>query len=120
MRLPIQLALTYPARVECPAPALNLTTCGPLTFAEPDLERFPCLALAFRCAKLGGTACPAMNGANEEAVAMYLRDEIGFYDIYRLVSGAVDAVPYIENPTLDEILESDRLARETVKTLSLR
>ena len=118
MRLPIQLALTYPARMDCPVDALDLTTCGPLTFTKPDLERFPCLQLAFDCAQKGGTACPAMNGANEEAVAMYLRDEIGFYDIYRLVSAAVDAVPFIQNPTLEEILETDRLAREAVRTLS--
>jgi len=82
------------------------------------MENFPCLALAYKCAKLGGTACPAMNGANEEAVAMYLRDEIGFYDIYRLVSSAVDAVPFIPNPTLEEILETDRLAREAVRQLA--
>jgi 1-deoxy-D-xylulose-5-phosphate reductoisomerase len=56
-----------------------------------------------------------MNGANEEAVAQFLADEIGFYDIYRLVSRAVMEVPYIENPTLEQILESDRLARESVK-----
>ena len=120
MRLPIQLALTYPARRDCPVDALDLTTCGALTFVHPDLERFPCLQLAFDCAKKGGTACPAMNGANEEAVAMYLRDEIGFYDIYRLVSAAVDAVPFIQNPTLEEILETDHLAREMVRKLSLK
>ena len=118
MRLPIQLALTYPERVDCPVEGLDLTKCGALTFVKPDLERFPCLALAYRCGKQGGTACPAMNGANEEAVAMYLRDEIGFYDIYRLVSAAVDAVPFIQDPTLEEILEADRLARDTVRKLS--
>ena len=118
MRLPIQLALTYPERKSCPVAGLDLLTCGSLTFSAPDLENFPCLALAYRCAKLGGTACPVMNGANEEAVAMFLRDEIGFYDIYRLVSAAVDAVPFIPNPTLEEILESDRLAREAVRRLS--
>ena len=119
MRLPIQLALTYPERTECPVEPLDLLSCGSLTFSAPDLENFPCLALAFKCAKLGGTACPVMNGANEEAVAMYLRDEIGFYDIYRLVSQAVDSVPFIANPTLEEILESDRLAREAVRRLAL-
>jgi len=115
MRLPIQLALTYPERTECPVEALDLLKCGALTFSAPDLENFPCLALAFECAKRGGTACPVMNGANEEAVAMYLRDEIGFYDIYRLVSQAVEAVPFVAEPTLEEILESDRLAREAVR-----
>ncbi|MGM9590894.1 MAG: 1-deoxy-D-xylulose-5-phosphate reductoisomerase [Faecousia sp.] len=118
MRLPIQLALTYPERRPCPVEGLDLLTCGSLTFSKPDMEKFPCLALAYRCAKRGGTACPAMNGANEEAVAMYLRDEIGFYDIYRLVSSAVEAVPFLPNPTLEEILEADRLAREAVRHLA--
>lgn len=118
MRLPIQLALTYPQRIPCPVEPLNLLTCGPLTFSKPDMENFPCLALAYACAKKGGTACPAMNGANEEAVAMFLRDEIGFYDIYGLVSQAVEAVPFLKNPTLEEILEADRLARAAVRALS--
>ena len=114
MRLPIQLALTYPERVECIVEPLDLTKCGALTFCEPDLEAFPCLALARACAKAGGTACPAMNGANEEAVAMFLDDRIGFYDIYERVSRAVDAVPFIRQPSLEEILEADRLARAAV------
>lgn len=118
MRLPIQLALTYPERAVCPVEPLDLTTCGQLSFFKPDLEAFPCLALARHCAKLGGTACPAMNGANEEAVAMYLRDEIGFYDIYRLVAQAVEEVPFVQNPTLEQILEADRLARQSVKKAS--
>ena len=79
------------------------------------MEAFPCLALARQCAKAGGTACPVMNGANEEAVVMYLRDEIGFYDIYDRVSRAVDVVPFIQEPTLEEILEADRLARLAVQ-----
>lgn len=115
MRLPIQLSLTYPERMACPVDRLDLTACGGLTFAKPDMDAFPCLALARQCAKAGGTACPVMNGANEEAVAMFLNDEIGFYDIYELVSGAVRAVPFIQNPTLEEILEADRLAREYVR-----
>ena len=115
MRLPIQLALTYPQRMESPAPKLDLTQCAALTFRHPDLEKFPCLALAMQCAKRGGTACPAMNGANEEAVALFLTDKIGFYDIYRLVAQAVEQVPFIQNPTLEEILEADHLARQAVR-----
>lgn len=115
MRLPIQLALTYPQRMESPAPKLDLTQCAALTFCHPDLEKFPCLALAMQCAKRGGTACPAMNGANEEAVALFLADRIGFYDIYRLVAQAVEQVPFIQNPTLEEILEADHLARQAVR-----
>lgn len=118
MRLPIQLALTYPERIPCPVEPLDLLTCGPLTFSKPDMENFPCLALAYACAKKGGTACPAMNGANEEAVAMFLRNEIGFYDIYNLVSQAVKAVPFLQNPTLEEILEADRQARAAVRAMT--
>ena len=115
MRLPIQLALTYPERIESPVERLDLLTCGALTFARPDTESFPCLSLARECAQAGGTACPAMNGANEEAVALFLADKIGFYDIYRLVSGAVDTVSFRKDPSLEEILEADRLARLAVQ-----
>ena len=114
MRLPIQLAMTYPQRLECPVDALDLTTCGALTFAKPDMEAFPCLKLARDCAAKGGNACAVMNGANEAAVALFLQDKIGFYDIYDLVAGAVQIVPFIENPDLDQILESDSLARAYV------
>jgi 1-deoxy-D-xylulose-5-phosphate reductoisomerase len=115
MRLPIQLAMTYPQRVATPVAPLDLLTCGDLSFAAPDVEAFPCLSLARECAKKGGTACPVMNGANEEAVAMFLNDEISFYDIYHLVKRAVDTVPFIQNPDLEQILESDRLARQAVR-----
>ena len=115
MRLPIQLALTYPERTVCPVEPLDLTACGSLNFFKPDLDAFPCLKLAMDCARIGGTACPVMNGANEEAVAMYLRDEIGFYDIYDLVSRAVERVPFVKNPDLEQILEADRIARNLVR-----
>ncbi|MBE6926207.1 MAG: 1-deoxy-D-xylulose-5-phosphate reductoisomerase [Ruminococcaceae bacterium] len=115
MRLPIQLALTYPERQDCVVPKLDLTKCGALTFAEPDMEAFPCLKLARACAQKGGNACAAMNGANEEAVALYLEDKIGFYDIYRLVAQAVEEVPFVQSPNLEEILEADRLARASVR-----
>ena len=115
MRLPIQLALTYPERTACPVEKLDLLTCGSLTFHKPDLQAFPCLALAMDCARKGGNICAAMNGANEEAVALFLADKIGFYDIYELVSGAVAATEYISAPTLEQILETDRLARAYVQ-----
>ncbi len=117
MRLPIQLAMTYPERLDCVVEPLDLLTCGALTFSKPDLEAFPCLRLAMECAKRGGNACAAMNGANEEAVALFLRDEIGFYDIYDLVCAAVEAVPYLAEPTLEQILETDRLARQAVRQM---
>ena len=116
MRLPIQLAMTYPERLPSPVDRLDLTTCGALTFLKPDMDTFPCLALARACAKRGGNACAAMNGANEEAVAMFLGDEIGFYDIYEKVAFAVEHVPFLQNPTLEDILETDRQARACVKS----
>lgn len=114
MRLPIQLALTYPERLSCPVDKLDLTTCGALSFAKPDTDAFPCLALARECAAAGGTACPVMNGANEAAVARFLNDEIGFYDIYDLVKAAVDTVPFVQDPTLEQILLADSMARDCV------
>lgn len=115
MRLPIQLALTYPQRMACPVDPLDLTA-APLSFSHPDLEAFPCLALAMQAAKQGGTVCAVMNGANEEAVALYLDDKIGFYDIYELVRGAMDHVPSVTDPTLDQILEADQAARNFVRS----
>jgi len=115
MRLPIQLALTYPERAVCPVEKLDLLKNGSLTFHKPDLEAFPCLQLAMDCAGRGGNICAAMNGANEEAVGLYLQDKIGFYDIYKLVSGAVEAAQYIDAPTLEQILETDKLARQYVQ-----
>lgn len=114
MRLPIQLAMTYPERAGCPVEPLDLLSCGELSFYAPDMDAFPCLSLARQCAQAGGTACPVMNGANEEAVAAFLRDQIHFYDIYDMVVRAVDSVPFIENPSLEEILEADKMARQVV------
>ena len=114
MRLPIQLALTWPDRAPCPAPDLDLLSCGPLTFDRPDLETFPCLGLAMEAAKAGGTAGAVLSGANEVAVGLYLLDQVGFYDIYDLVKQALDRVPFVKKPDLGQILAADRLAREAV------
>ena len=114
MRIPIQLALTYPNRVDNPASGLDLLSCPPLTFAAPDPEVFPCFAIARAAARQGGTACAAMNGANEVAVERFLRRQIGFYDIPALVQRAMDAVPFVKDPTLEQILEADRLARAVI------
>lgn len=114
MRLPIQLALTWPNRTACPAPELDLLTCGPLSFDKPDVETFPCLSLAMEAARAGGTAGAVLSGANEVAVGLYLLDQIGFYDIPALVRRAMDKVPFVSGPDLGQILEADRLARESV------
>ena len=117
MRVPIRLALTYPHRVENPAAPLDLLTCGPLTFDAPQETAFPCLTLAKEAASRGGTACAVLNGANEAAVAGFLRDEIGFYDIPRLVRRALDTVPFVQTPDLQEILAADRAARDAAERL---
>jgi 1-deoxy-D-xylulose-5-phosphate reductoisomerase len=112
MRLPIQYALTWPHRLPGPADTLDLLKCGPLHFAPPDLEAFPCLALAMEAAKTGGSAPAAMNGANEVAVARFLAGEIGFYDIPRLVSQALSQVPVVAAPSLEDIQTADAAGRE--------
>lgn len=114
MRIPIQLALTWPDRAPSPAPDLDLLRCGPLSFEQPDLEAFPCLRLAIEAAKAGGTAGAVLSGANEVAVGLYLLDQIGFYDIPALVERALETVPFFAKPDLEQILSADRLAREAV------
>ena len=116
MRLPIRYALTYPERGENPAEPLDLLACPPLTFARPDREVFPCLRLAEEAAGEGGTACAVLNGANEEAVGLFLADRIGFYDIARLTAEARAAVPVTGNPSLDDVLAADAAARAYVRS----
>ena len=111
MRLPIQYALTWPERGEAVAKPLDLFACGTLTFAPPDEENFPCLALARRAAAQGGTATAILNGANEAAVGRFLAGEIGFLDIPRLVERAMEHVPAGAASTLEDVFEADRAAR---------
>lgn len=110
MRIPIGLAMTYPNRAHNPAPALDLLSCGPLTFDAIDETAFPCFTLAQQAAQTGGTACTAMNAANEEAVGLFLQDKIGFYDIADAVESAL-RLPVVQEPSLADIFEADRLAR---------
>ena len=114
MRLPIQYALTWPSRAPGPARRLDLWDCGPLTFGRPDLETFRCLDLALKAARRGGTAGAILNGANEAAVALFLADKIGFLDIADRVEGAMEQVPVVETPSLEDVLQADQAAREAV------
>ena len=114
MRLPIRYAMTYPQRGGSLAEPLDLLTCPPLTFAQPDREAFPCLRLAEEAAREGGTACAILNAANEEAVKLFLADRIGFHDIPRLVEKARASIPVTQSPSLDQILSADRAGRELV------
>ena len=114
MRLPIQYALTWPRRIGGPADPLDLCSCGPLTFAQPDLDTFRCLDLALKAARTGGTAGAVLNGANEAAVALFLEDRIGFLEIADRVALALERVPVIQEPSMTQILEADQAAREAV------
>ena len=114
MRLPIRYAMTYPERGDNPAEPLDLLSCPPLTFAAPARVVFPCLRLAEEAATEGGTACAILNGANEEAVRLFLNDQIGFYDIPRLVAEARAKVPVVHDPSLEDILAADAAARRSV------
>ena len=112
MCLPIQYALTWPERTAGPARPLDLLSCPTLTFQKPDPETFRCLGLALECAKRGGTSTAVLNGANEAAVALFLEDKIGFLDIPRLVERALERVPVVDAPVLEDVFEADRAARE--------
>ena len=114
MRLPIQYALTWPARTQAVAKPLDLLACPPLHFAPPDMEAFPCLGLAIGAARTGGTATAVLNGANEAAVGLFLERKIGFMDIPRLVERALSQVAPVYGGGLAEILSADRAARDAV------
>ena len=117
MKLPIRYALTYPHRAVSHDEPLDLLTCGALTFSAPDREAFRCLQIAREVAAVGGTACAVMNAANEEAVWAFLRGDTGFNGIHRLVERALDKVEVKYQPSLGDILEADRAARECVKAV---
>ena len=111
MRLPIQYALTWPARTQAVAKPLDLLTCPPLTFHAPDYEAFPCLSLALEAAKTGGTATAILNGANEAAVGLFLAGQISFGEIAKRVERALAQVPVVQTPALEDVLEADKAAR---------
>lgn len=114
MRIPIQLALTYPRRLPSPAKKLSLFDVGQLTFSKPDPETFTCLGAAKRAISMEGNAPCAVNSANEAAVALFLAGKIGFLDIGEAVSGALESVKFIPEPTLQEILDTKAAAEEYV------
>ena len=114
MGLPIQYAMTWPDRAPSPYERLDFWKMKDMTFEAPDLEKTPCLALAVDCARKGGTAPAVMSAANERAVALFLAGKIGYNDIYDKVADAVARMPFIAAPTLDDILEADKEARQLV------
>lgn len=117
MRGPIQYALTWPERLECPAPRLRLWEVGELHFERPDAERFPAVLLGFEAARRGGTAPAALNAANEVAVHAFLEGRLRFTDIADVVAGVLATHAFTERPSLDDILEADRAARAAAAEL---
>ena len=116
MRLPIQYALTYPERVPCKMERLNLAKVGKMTFFAPDEIAFPALKLARKAASLKGNMGAVMNGANEAAVELFLKEKIGFLDIPKLVNNAMEQIKYKDNITLDDVIMYDKQARELVNS----
>ena len=114
MGLPIQLALTYPQRCPSMFARLDFTTLQNLSFEAPDYEKTPCLKLAMDCARLGGTAPCVMSAANEVAVGLFLRHQLGYNRIYDAAASAVEKVGVVQNPDLETILAADAAARAYV------
>ncbi|MDT4955870.1 MAG: 1-deoxy-D-xylulose-5-phosphate reductoisomerase [Acidobacteriota bacterium] len=117
MRHAIQYALTYPARFACELPTLDLTKFSALHFEAPDTNRFPCIALAYRALREGGTLAAAMNAANEEAVRAFLDERISLPDIPRVIEEVMDGHTVKEVENLDVVLETDRAARRAAQRI---
>ena len=114
MRLPIQYAITYPKRYPSPCGDLDLAASGSLPFAQPDLETFRCLKVCLQALERGGLAPAAANGANEEAVALFLQEKIGFLEIPQLVEAAMLRQPDAPADSVEAVLQADREARQFV------
>ncbi len=117
MTIPIQYALTWPHRYESPAKQLDLLSCTELTFRKPDMETFTCLADCIEAAKRGGLYPCIVNGANEEAVSLFLQDKIGYLDLFTAVHKALNHFDLGDYSTVEEVLEADRKAREFVREI---
>jgi len=117
MRLPIQFALTYPDRLEMERNELDFSVYNTLTFDKPDTDTFKALPLAYRAIKEGGIMPCVFNSSDEVAVDLFLKEKIRYTDISDIIEKAMDGAKNIENPSLEDILETDREVRETVKNM---
>lgn len=117
MKIPIQYALLYPDRLECPTKPLSLTEYGTLTFSEPDYEIFKCLNSAIKAISLGGAYPCLVNSANEEAVKAFLNDEIDFIQIGEIVSSVLDKFKFTTISGYDDVMKADREARDYVRNI---
>ena len=117
MRVPIQLAMSYPVRLESSFPRIDWWDMQDLTFERPDLERFPCLAMAYEAIRRGGNAACVVNAANEVVNLAFRQDKCGFLQMAEVIAETLARVPYIKEPTLEDYLETDRIARITATEL---
>ena len=116
MKLPIQYALYYPERRFLPGERLDFAALGQITFEEPDMETFQGLPMAIKAARIGGSMPTVFNAANERAVAKFLRKEIAFLDIYRIIEEAMERHQVIDHPALEEILETEAKTYEWIES----
>jgi 1-deoxy-D-xylulose-5-phosphate reductoisomerase len=117
--VPIQYALSYPARWSAPHERLDWSALSRLDFQRPNVEKFPCLRLAYEALEAGGTAPAVLNAANEVAVQRFLDKEIGFADIPRAVEAVLERQPLQSEPRLEELVSADARARERTEELAL-
>ena len=117
MRIAIQYALTYPARLALNVSDLNFLELKTLSFAAPDLQKFPCLKLSYTALQAEGTMPVVLNAANEVCVAAFLNNKIGFYDIPKFIEEAMQKISVVQNPSLDDIINIDKLTKEFVTKL---
>ncbi|PSQ62591.1 MAG: 1-deoxy-D-xylulose-5-phosphate reductoisomerase, partial [Bacteroidetes bacterium QH_1_61_8] len=118
MKVPIQYALSYPSRWPAPHERLDWSEVSRLDFEQPDTDKFPCLQLAYDALDAGGTAPAVLNAANEQAVSLFLEEEIAFVDIPRAIEDAMDQLTLNGTPTLEDLSDADEWARECVKELA--
>lgn len=114
MRLPILYALSYPKRVKMPELSMDIFSISNLTFSKPDTETFPCLSLAFKAIEKGGNLPTIMNAANEIAVQRFLEDKISFLQIPEIIEKAMDTYTFIQCPTYEDFLATDKEVRESL------
>jgi 1-deoxy-D-xylulose-5-phosphate reductoisomerase len=115
MRTPIAYSLAWPKRIDAGVPRLNLAQINDLSFEKPDLERFPCLAIAFEAMRSGASAPITLNASNEVAVDAFLDGRIGFEQIPQLVKDILERISVTAVQTLDDVLGQDELARQAAK-----
>jgi 1-deoxy-D-xylulose-5-phosphate reductoisomerase len=112
MKLPIQLALTWPDRLPCPAPSMDWTQAWSMDFEPPDRDLFPCLDLGFEVARRGGSCGAILNAANEVAVERFLNNHIHYNDIYALCRDVLETHNFEPSPTMDDLIRLDEWARQ--------